>query len=153
MAEAVYGPGKSPEQCAGIVDDLLVAGSGPVVLTRIDDDQAKAALALNPGGRRVGGTIVWRPAPRRVERGSVVTAGTSDLPVADEAAATLAAHGIEPIRLTDVGVAGLHRLLASLDDVVEVDAVVVAAGMEGALASVVGGLTAAPVVAVPTSTG
>jgi NCAIR mutase (PurE)-related protein len=153
MAEAVYGPGKSPEHCAGIVGDLLASGTGPVVLTRIDDDQAKAALAVNPGGQRVGGTVVWRSAPPRPDRVSVVTAGTSDLPVADECAATLAAHGFDPTRITDVGVAGLHRLLASVDTVTEVDAVVVIAGMEGALASVIGGLTAAPVVAVPTSTG
>jgi NCAIR mutase (PurE)-related protein len=83
----------------------------------------------------------------------VVTAGTADLPVADECAATLSAHGIEPTRLTDVGVAGLHRLLAVIDVVTEADALIVVAGMEGALASVVAGLTAAPIVAVPTSVG
>lgn len=153
LAEAVYGPGKTPEQCAGIVADLLAGGGGPVVLTRAGDDQAKAALAVNPGGTRYGATVIWRPGPRRDRRVVVVTAGTSDLPVADECAATLAAHGLEAQRLTDAGVAGLHRLLASLDAITAADAVVVAAGMEGALASVVGGLTAAPVVAVPTSTG
>lgn len=153
MAEAVYGPGKTPEQCAGIVADLLTSASGPVVLTRVDDDQVKAALAVNPGGVRTGATVVWRPAPPRPERVVVITAGTSDLPVADECAATLAAHGVEPRRVTDAGVAGLHRLLASADHLTSADAVVVAAGMEGALASVVGGLTGAPVVAVPTSTG
>jgi NCAIR mutase (PurE)-related protein len=83
----------------------------------------------------------------------LATAGTADLPVADECAATLAAHGIEPVRLTDVGVAGVHRLLASADQLAEADAVVVVAGMEGALASLVGGITPAPVVAVPTSAG
>ena len=83
----------------------------------------------------------------------MVTAGTADLPVADECVATLAANGLVPRVITDVGVAGLHRLLASIDDIVSADAVVVVAGMEGALASVVGGLTAAPVVAVPTSVG
>jgi NCAIR mutase (PurE)-related protein len=153
LAEAVYGPGKTPEQCAGIVSDLLATGTGPVILTRVDDDQAKAALAVNTGGRRHGATVVWRAASGRSERVAVVTAGTSDLPVADECAATLTAHGLTPTRVTDAGVAGLHRLLASVDTIVDVDAVVVAAGMEGALASVVGGLTAAPVVAVPTSTG
>ncbi len=80
-------------------------------------------------------------------------AGTADLPVAEECAAVLAAHGVEPIRLTDVGVAGVHRLLASADALLDADVVVVVAGMEGALASIVGGLTAAPVIAVPTSVG
>ena len=83
----------------------------------------------------------------------VCTAGTADLPVADECAVTLAAHGFQPARLTDVGVAGVHRLLASADEIADADAVVVVAGMEGALASLVGGITPAPVVAVPTSAG
>jgi NCAIR mutase (PurE)-related protein len=83
----------------------------------------------------------------------IATAGTADLAVAEECAATLWAHGIDAIRLTDVGVAGVHRLLASADDVIGADAVIVVAGMEGALASIVGGLTPAPVVAVPTSVG
>ena len=82
-----------------------------------------------------------------------MTAGTADLPVAEECATTLWAYGIEPIRLTDVGVAGVHRVLAATDDLFAADAVVVVAGMEGALASIVGGLTPAPVVAVPTSAG
>ena len=82
-----------------------------------------------------------------------MSAGTSDVPVVDECVLTLGAYGFEPDRLTDVGVAGLHRLLAHLDRVTAADAVVVVAGMEGALASVVGGLTSAPVVAVPTSVG
>lgn len=83
----------------------------------------------------------------------VITAGTADVPVADEAALTLCAYGIQPDRLHDVGVAGLHRLLAHLDRVLAADAVIVIAGMEGALASVIGGLVAGPVVAVPTSVG
>ena len=83
----------------------------------------------------------------------MVTAGTSDTPVADECELTLRAYGFAPLRISDVGVAGLHRLLANVDAIVAADAVVVIAGMEGALASVIGGLTAAPVVAVPTSVG
>jgi hypothetical protein len=83
----------------------------------------------------------------------VVTAGTSDLPVARECQATLTALGLRPTVLADCGVAGVHRLLASADELAEADAVVVVAGMEGALASLVGGITPAPVVAVPTSTG
>jgi NCAIR mutase (PurE)-related protein len=165
MAEAVYGPGKTPGQCAAIVAELLAQpGSGPVLLSRADAAQRRESLDANPGGRAVlagGGdpdarplhTVVWRPADPRPERVAVVSAGTADLPVADEAAATLAAHGLEPLRITDIGVAGLHRVLDAVDELAACDALVVVAGMEGALASVVAGLTAAPVVAVPTSVG
>ena len=154
MAEAVYAPGKTPEQCAAIVAELLAQPAGlPVLLSRVDAAQASAALSANPGGLHVGHTIVWRPAPERPERVMVVTAGTADLPVADEATVVLQAHGIRPDRLNDVGVAGLHRLLAVIDEIAAAQAVVVVAGMEGALASVVTGITAAPVIAVPTSVG
>ncbi len=153
LPEAVYGPGKAPEHVTAIVAELLEVGVGPVVVTRVDDEQATAAMATNPGGARHGDTLVWRSAAPRPERVVLCTAGTADLPVAEECAAVLTAHGIEPIRVTDVGVAGIHRLLADADALAGADAVVVVAGMEGALASVVGGLTAAPVVAVPTSVG
>jgi NCAIR mutase (PurE)-related protein len=154
LAEAVYGPGKTPAQCASIVAELLSVGDRPVLLTRVDDDQAAAALDTNPGGERIGDTVVWRAADP-IHRFSVVVAaaGTADLSVADECAGVLAAHGVVPMRLTDVGVAGVHRLLGSVDELAEADVVVVVAGMEGALASVVGGITGAPVVAVPTSVG
>jgi NCAIR mutase (PurE)-related protein len=153
MPEAVYGPGKTPAQCTAIVGELLAHGTGPVLLTRADGAQRDAALAAHPGGLITGATVAWRPAAPRPARVAVLTAGTADGAVADECDATLGAHGVAAQRVHDVGVAGLHRLLASLDAVADVDAVVVIAGMEGALASVVGGLTAAPVVAVPTSTG
>jgi pyridinium-3,5-biscarboxylic acid mononucleotide synthase len=160
MAEAVYGPGKTPDQCAEIVAELLaVPGDSPFLLTRADDHQVASALSRNPDGERTGATgatlstVCWRPAAPRSERVVVATAGTADLPVADECAATLAAHGLDPVRITDVGVAGVHRLLASTDVLAVADAVVVVAGMEGALASLVGGITPAPVVAVPTSAG
>lgn len=153
LGEVVYGPGKVPEQCAAIVAELLAGGPGPVVLTRAEGDQAAAALAANPGGRLNGSTAVWRPSePRRVSV-VIATAGTADGPVATECEATLAAHGVTASRLNDVGVAGIHRLLADVGALQDADAVVVVAGMEGALPSVVGGLTGAPVVAVPTSTG
>jgi NCAIR mutase (PurE)-related protein len=165
MAEVVYGPGKTAEQCAAIVAELLAQpGSGPVVLSRADADQVAAAVAActgatvveggggDPAGRRLH-TAVWRPAAERPDRVVVVTAGTADLPVADESAAVLVAHGVMPVRVADVGVAGLHRVLDAADELAGADAVVVVAGMEGALASVVGGLTPAPVVAVPTSVG
>ncbi|HUF99615.1 MAG TPA: nickel pincer cofactor biosynthesis protein LarB [Ilumatobacter sp.] len=157
IPEAVYGPGKSPEQCVRIVGELLTNGTGPVLVTRVDDAQAKALVAVHGDAEQQGGCLLWRrPSGDNANVAAnvvVVTAGTSDVPVADEVAITLAACGIEPSRLHDVGVAGLHRLLAHLDVITGADAVVVVAGMEGALASVVGGLTARPVVAVPTSVG
>jgi len=184
MPEAVYGPGKSPEQCVEIVGELLRHGDGPVLLTRATDAQAKAAIAAHvddfgeprtvttrrtsgPDARSSSGSgssdlmlqsLLWRQPepgshPRSHARVLIATAGTADTAVADEADLTLAAHGISADRLHDVGVAGLHRLLAHIDRVTSADAVIVAAGMEGALASVVGGLTAAPVVAIPTSVG
>jgi NCAIR mutase (PurE)-related protein len=153
MAEVVYAPGKTPEQCAAIVGELLAGGNGPVLVTRASDDHASAALAASPGGAQHGTTLVWRPAAPRPEVIVLCTAGTADLPVAEECAATLLAHGIDAVRHNDVGVAGLHRLLASADDLARADAVIVVAGMEGALASIVGGITPAPVVAVPTSAG
>jgi NCAIR mutase (PurE)-related protein len=158
MAETIYGPGKTPEQCAAIVGELLAQpGSSPVLLTRADAEQLAAVVAGHPAAEVVGHspllTVVWRPAPARDDRVVVVTAGTADLPVADECAAALHAHGFRPLRISDVGVAGLHRVLDTADELAVADAVVVVAGMEGALASVIGGLTAAPVVAVPTSVG
>ena len=152
-AESVYGPGKTPEQCSAIVAELLRAGEGPVLLTRASAEQAARALADNPGGQERGRTVVWRPAAPRPERVVLATAGTADLPVADECAVVLEANGVDPVRLTDVGVAGVHRLLASADDLLAADAVVVVAGMEGALASLIGGITSVPVIAVPTSVG
>lgn len=148
VAEAVYAPGKTPEQCAAIVAELI-RGDAPVVLTRAD----AAQLAAVEGGTRTGSTVVWQPAPARTEHVVLVTAGTADLPVADECAATLTAYGFVPERITDVGVAGVHRLLPHAEAIAGADAVVVVAGMEGALASVVGGIAAGPVVAVPTSVG
>ena len=152
LPEAVYAPGKTPAQCAAIVAELLTS-DGPVLLTRADPEQAAAALAVAPGGQRRGSTVVWRPAPSRPEVVVVVTAGTADLPVAEEAVAVLEAFGFTPHLVADCGVAGIHRLLEQTDVLGHADAVIVVAGMEGALASVVGGLTPAPVVAVPTSVG
>jgi NCAIR mutase (PurE)-related protein len=153
--EAIYGPGKSPEQCALIVGEMLAHGEGPVLLTRVTDDQAKAALAAHPGSQRASNSYAWRlpEQPRHSHRVLVVSAGTADVPVVDECMLTLRAYGFDPERIVDVGVAGIHRLLNQVDTIQSADAIVVAAGMEGALASVIGGLTGAPVVAVPTSVG
>jgi pyridinium-3,5-biscarboxylic acid mononucleotide synthase len=162
MPEAVYGPGKAPEHCAAIMEELLGATTGPVLLTRATDAQLKAVAAVTqPLGYGTGevtgtgpcATMTFRPAAPRAGQVVIVTAGTADLPVADECGAVLRAFGLAPTVLVDCGVAGLHRLLAEVDTLAMADAVVVIAGMEGALASVVGGLTPAPVVAVPTSTG
>lgn len=162
MPEAVYGPGKSPEHCAAVVEELLNGTDGPVLLTRAAEAQVKAAsaaavaLGVGPGTLTDSGTfatVAFRPGTGRTGNVVVVTAGTADLPVAHECVAVLRALGFGPELLTDCGVAGLHRLLAEADAIAMADAVVVIAGMEGALASVVGGLTPAPVVAVPTSTG
>ncbi|MBV8982564.1 MAG: nickel pincer cofactor biosynthesis protein LarB [Acidimicrobiia bacterium] len=154
LAEAVYAPGKTPEQCAALVAELLAEDDrGPVILSRANDEQIAAATARSANGTRTGHTVVWRPRLDRPGRVLVVTAGTADLPVAEECVATLVGYGFAPHLLTDVGVAGVHRLTASVDDLLDADAVVVVAGMEGALASLVGGITPAPVVAVPTSVG
>jgi NCAIR mutase (PurE)-related protein len=154
LPEAVYGPGKSPEACVAIVEELLTNGSGPVLVTRTDEDQRKALFAAHKDMHESGSLVSWRHADP-VESGSVavITAGTADAPVADEAAGVLSAHGRSVDRISDVGVAGIHRILGEVDRIVAADVVIVVAGMEGALASVVGGLCAAPVVAVPTSVG
>jgi NCAIR mutase (PurE)-related protein len=153
LPEAVYGPGKTAQQCADIVAELLAEPGGPVLLTRADDAQADAALRRNPGGLRHRSTLTWRAGEARPGRILVITAGTADVPVAEECVVTLKALGWQPQLLADCGVAGVHRLLASFDEVAEADAIVVVAGMEGALPSLVAGLTPAPVVAVPTSVG
>lgn len=162
VAEAVYAPGKSPQQCAAAVAELLAGpGDGPVLLTRADAEQAAAALALSPGGASAASadatagvqTLIWRQEPPRAGKALVLTAGTSDLPVAREAAAVLEAYGVATSLVADVGVAGLHRVLAQQEALAAADVVLVVAGMEGALASVVAGLTRAPVIGVPTSTG
>ena len=101
----------------------------------------------------VDATVIWRPAEPRTNNVVVAAAGTADLPVADEACAVLHAHGITATRLTDIGVAGLHRLLAVLDGLLEAEVIITIAGMEGALATAIGGLSSAPVIAVPTSVG
>ena len=158
-AEVIYGAGKTPEQIAGVAQALRDHGEGCVLVTRLDAEKAEAVRALLPGvpfdyraEARIG-IVGAVPAPDG--RGSVViaTGGTSDIPVAEEAAVTAEALGNRVVRLYDVGVAGLHRLLAHTDELAGASVVVAIAGMEGALASVIGGLVDCPVVAVPTSVG
>ncbi|MDQ3955244.1 MAG: nickel pincer cofactor biosynthesis protein LarB [Actinomycetota bacterium] len=156
LPEAVYGEGKTTEQIVAIAERLIEKTSGPVIATRVSADAATALqdrfetathyetarlVVVRQETKQLGATV------------TVVCAGTSDLPVAEEASATAQALGADVIRVTDVGVAGLHRLLNEQETLLDADVVVVVAGMEGALASLVGGITPAPVIAVPTSVG
>ncbi|WP_219417940.1 nickel pincer cofactor biosynthesis protein LarB [Pseudonocardia nigra] len=155
MPEVVYGPGKTSEHIIGVVGALLAANDGPVLVTRVEADVAAAVGDAVPEGTydAAARLLVWRPAPPRTFRVAVVSAGTSDWPVAAEAAAVARAIGLDVRELRDVGVAGVHRLLAELPELHAAHAVICIAGMEGALPSVVGGLVGCPVIAVPTSVG
>ena len=156
--EVVFGAGKTPEQLAAIAQRIAARGDG-VLATRVAPEAEGALRAALPGVEiNPLGRTAWLPSADPVERktrGSVliVTAGTSDLPVAEEAAVTARAFGNPVERLTDVGVAGIHRVLAAREVLGSAAVVIVVAGMEGALPSVVGGLVSAPVIAVPTSVG
>ena len=152
--EVVYGAGKTPEQVVSILRTLHERNPDRAVLaTRLSDE---AMTALDAAGADVDHTAraaTLGPLPTGRGRVTVVCAGTSDLPVAAEAALTARVHGAAVEQVTDVGVAGLHRLLGVRDRLADVDCLVVVAGMEGALPSVVGGLVGVPIVAVPTSVG
>jgi NCAIR mutase (PurE)-related protein len=157
VPEVILGEGKTPEQIAGIARAQMAAGHN-VLVTRVSPEAAGELLGLLPELRytpvaRVATYVIQPVAPHPVGTVAVVTAGTGDIPVAEEALETLAMLGIPAQRVFDVGVAGIHRLMAGLDLLLAAPAVIVVAGMEGALPSVVGGLVACPVVAVPTSIG
>ncbi len=155
-AEVIYGQNKTVEQILGIVDAMLHRGGKDILVTRLSGEAAEEL------GKRHAFTYyslaklgVVNPDAEKVRKGSVVvvSAGTSDMPVAEEAALTAETLGSNVLRVYDAGVAGLHRLLAHHGELAGARAVVAVAGMEGALASVVGGLVECPVVAVPTSVG
>ena len=155
--EVVFCAGKTTAQVVTICERLTAAGGG-FLGTRATPDQAEALQACFPQleWNALAGTVVLRPPgdpPATIGTVLVVCAGTSDLPVAEEAAVTAEAMGCTVDRLTDVGVAGLHRLLGAGAALHAAEVLIVVAGMEGALPSVVGGLVAAPVIAVPTSVG
>lgn len=152
--EFVFGAGKTAEQLLAIVRELHDADR-PVLVTRLAPEDAASLAREFPAGHddALARTFLLAPPPAPRGRVIVVTAGTLDLPVAREALATCAACGVGAELVTDVGVAGLHRLLAETDKLARADAVIVVAGMEGALPSVVGGLVPCPVIAVPTSVG
>jgi len=154
VPEAIFGAGKTVEQNIALVGALYVR-TGFALATRIPPDQLAALAAAYPDAvlEPCSGALRRGALPRTGARVAVVCAGTSDLPVAEEAAFSLDALGHEPVRATDVGVAGIHRLFDVLGDLASCRAVIVVAGMEGALPSVVAGLVRAPVIAVPTSVG
>lgn len=162
VSEVVYGAGKTADQIAGIIAALRSAGQSRVMATRVD--AAKAARVESLLGVQDRAPFAYREEARMVVVGGVpesdgngyvvvAAAGTSDLPVAEEAALTAEMLGSRVMRLYDVGVAGIHRLLAHADDIARAQAVVAVAGMEGALPSVIGGMASCPVIAVPTSVG
>jgi hypothetical protein len=152
--EVVLGEPKTAEQILGIVA-TLVERKQPVLVTRLQPEKAEALVAKFPKGQYhpVARIFHLKQGKQRAGKVSVVTAGTSDIPVAEEAALTAEAMGATVRRVYDVGVAGLHRLLRRRAEIQDAHAVVVVAGMEGALGSVMGGLVGIPVVAVPTSVG
>ena len=154
--EAVLGEGKTPEQVAAIVGALLEAGAGSVLVTRASPEARAAVRAVAPRAEEdERARAVWVARATLEARGTVamVSAGTSDGPVLHEARIRAELLGTEVVVHEDIGVAGLHRLGPVLPDLERADCVVVVAGMDGALTSVVGGLAAAPVIGVPTSVG
>ena len=155
-SEVIYGEGKSPAQMIKIAESLLNDGQSPVLITRLcpenaEEIQKKLALKYDPASRL--GLIGELPEPDGKGYIVVATGGTTDIPVAEEAALTAEAMGNKVTRLYDVGVSGIHRLLAHADVIMNARCIVAVAGMEGALPSVIGGLADCPVIAVPTSVG
>lgn len=155
-AEVIYGAGKTPPQIVAILGIMACHGQKNVIITRLSPEAAREVNAAFPIEYRAEarlGIAGGFPEPDGIGRIVVATGGTSDIPVAEEAALTAQMLGNDVLRLYDVGVAGLHRTLSHLDDLMSASVIVAVAGMEGALASVVGGLADCPVVAVPTSVG
>lgn len=159
-AEVIYGAGKTAEQISKITATMLQAGQKTILITRLDEKKAEAVKKeieppapfayYNDARIAIVGQL---PEPDGLGKIVVATGGTSDIPVAEEAALTAQALGNEVVRLYDVGVAGLHRLLSHMDEIMTAKVIIAIAGMEGALASVIGGLADCPVIAVPTSVG
>ncbi len=157
MPEVIFGEGKTGEQIAGIAEEMVRVGSN-VLVTRIDPEKAGHVAERVPGFRysplaRTGTVELTPPVKRPCAPVAVVTAGTSDNAVAEEAMETLHALGLASMRFYDIGVAGIHRLLHRVDELRNASAAIVCAGMEGALPSVVGGMLSTPVIAVPTAIG
>ncbi|MDR2581302.1 MAG: nickel pincer cofactor biosynthesis protein LarB [Fibromonadaceae bacterium] len=155
IPEVIYGSGKTAEQITGIVTAMLKKGQRLILITRLTPEIAKQvqipALRYEPIAKI--GIVGEIPKPSGIGKIVVATGGTSDMPVAEEAALTAEALGNEVVRLYDVGVAGIHRLLSKLDVIMNAQVIISIAGMEGALTSVMGGLADCPVIGVPTSVG
>ncbi len=155
-AEVIYGAGKTPEQIAGIVRAMQKRGQERVLITRLSEDSAMHLNALIDMKYDAVSRLAYTgtvPSPSGIGRIVAATGGTSDIPVAEEAAQTAEFFGNEVTRLYDVGVAGIHRLLSHKEEIMSASVIIAIAGMEGALASVIGGLADCPVIAVPTSIG
>ena len=154
-AEVIYGAGKTAAQMIGILGVMLKNGVKTILITRLSPESAAKIQEVYPAldyraGEHIG-IYGEMPEPTGLGKIVVATGGTSDIP--EEAALTAEVHGNEVVRLYDVGVAGLHRTLAHLDELMSASVIIAIAGMEGALASVIGGLADCPVIAVPTSVG
>ncbi len=156
QCEVIYGAGKTADQIRGIARALSDDGNACILITRIDEAKAQALKDISGftyyAEARIG-IVGSMPKPDGIGTIVVATGGTSDIPVAEEAAITAESYGNKVTRLYDVGVAGLHRTLSHLDELTSASVVIAIAGMEGALASVLGGLVDCPVIAVPTSVG
>ena len=157
VSEVIYGAGKTAEQIAGIVAAMREAGQGRILITRLDAEKADAlatqGCAFTYHAAAQAGMVGELPEPDGNGEILIVTAGTSDVPVAEEAALTARFLGNRVNCLHDAGVAGIHRLLERGEDIARAQVIIAIAGMEGALPSVVGGLASCPVIAVPTSVG
>ena len=156
VPEVIYGSGKTKEHILGIAKAMRENGQKTVLITRLTQEAAdfvasELPLDYNPLSRT--GLVGELPAPTGKGKIVVATGGTSDIPVAEEAAVTAEALGNEVVRLYDVGVSGIHRLLGNMETIMSARCIVAVAGMEGALPSVIGGLADCPVIAVPTSVG
>ncbi|MCD8363566.1 MAG: nickel pincer cofactor biosynthesis protein LarB [Lachnospiraceae bacterium] len=156
VAEVIYGEGKTPEQIRRIASAMQDHGQRTILITRMSReaaDEVGKELSLQYNEMSRTGVVGELPKPDGIGKIVVASGGTSDIPVAEEAARTAEALGNHVVRLYDVGVAGIHRLLAHQKEIMDAYAIVAVAGMEGALASVIGGLADCPVIAVPTSVG
>lgn len=155
-AEVIYGAGKTPEQIVGIIQTMRLNGQNRILITRMSREAAALVgetLELDYHEEAKVGLVGGFPEPGGIGKVVIATGGTSDIPVAEEAALTAQMLGSPVVRLYDVGVSGVHRLLSHMELIMGASVIIAIAGMEGALASVVGGLADCPVIAVPTSVG
>lgn len=156
VAEVVYGAGKTPEQILKIAQAMINRGQKNVLITRMSKEASEYVQSeIDLKYFEIAKVGIFGEMPKAYGKGKIVvaTGGTSDMPVAEEAALTAEVLGNEVVRLYDVGVAGIHRLLSHMEEIMDAKVIIAIAGMEGALASVIGGIADCPVIAVPTSVG